>query len=90
VIGALTVLSVEFVSGVVCNIWLKFGIWDYSTLPLNVLGQICLPFGIIWFFLCPFAFWFDDFARWCLYDEVTELKPLWKVYLECLMFWKKR
>ena len=23
-------------------------IWDYSRLPLNFRGQICLPFSLIW------------------------------------------
>jgi uncharacterized membrane protein len=25
--------------------------WDYSTLPFNILGQICLPFSLIWIVL---------------------------------------
>ena len=24
-------------------------VWDYSGVPQNVLGQICLPFSAIWF-----------------------------------------
>lgn len=24
------------------------GVWDYSRVPLNLWGQICLPFTLIW------------------------------------------
>ncbi|MBR1763100.1 MAG: hypothetical protein IJ731_07010 [Eubacterium sp.] len=44
------ITSLEFVFGVVFNIMLKENVWDYSNTPLNIFGQICLPFSIIWFF----------------------------------------
>jgi uncharacterized membrane protein len=89
VTGAVVVLTVEFATGLICNMWLGLDIWNYSQQPLNILGQVCLPSLGIWFLLSPFAFWFDDFVKWCLYDEVTDLKSLWRTYLECLMPWKK-
>ncbi len=45
---ALGVTVIEFVFGVVFNLWLKMGVWDYSKMPLNLLGQICPLFTIIW------------------------------------------
>ena len=30
---------------------LHLHVWDYSALPLNIMGQICLPFSLIWFVL---------------------------------------
>ena len=45
---ALMVTGVEFIFGVVFNLWLKMNVWDYSYLPLNILGQICPMFTIIW------------------------------------------
>lgn len=44
--GAVTV--VEFVFGVIFNLLLKMDIWDYSKLPLNLLGQICPLFSLMW------------------------------------------
>ncbi len=49
--GSLLITFVEFVIGVCVNLILKLNVWDYSALPLNVLGQICLPFSAIWFVL---------------------------------------
>ena len=45
---ALGVTAVEFIFGVVFNLWLGLRVWDYSSMPMNVLGQICLPFTLIW------------------------------------------
>lgn len=50
-IGALSITLVEFAVGCVVNRWLHWQVWDYSDLPLNLLGQVCLPFTGIWFLL---------------------------------------
>ena len=42
-------LAGEFVCGCVVNLWLGWGIWDYTGLPFNLLGQICLPYALLWF-----------------------------------------
>ena len=42
------ITAVEFVFGVIFNIILKMNVWNYSKMPFNVLGQICLPFTLIW------------------------------------------
>ncbi len=67
VIGALIVLAVEFVSGCVLNLWLGLGVWDYTNQPGNVLGQICPAFGLLWFFIMPFAIWAEDTASWLIW-----------------------
>ena len=50
-VGSLLITSVEFFIGLWVNLLLKLNVWDYSALPLNILGQICLPFSAIWFIL---------------------------------------
>lgn len=54
-LGALTVTAVEFVTGLIVNLWLKKGVWDYSNRPLNLLGQICPLFTLLWGLLSLFA-----------------------------------
>ena len=39
-IASLFVTAVEFIAGVILNIMLGLGVWDYSSLPYNLLGQI--------------------------------------------------
>lgn len=68
-IGTCIVTSLEFIFGVVLNIYLGLGIWDYSALPLNICGQICLPFSIAWFGLSIIAIMLDDYLRWKWFDE---------------------
>ena len=56
-IGSVIITSVEFTVGVIVNIILRWNVWDYSDMPFNVLGQICLPFTVLWFFLCIPAYY---------------------------------
>lgn len=48
----LIITSVEFTVGVIVNIILGWNVWNYSDMPFNILGQICLPFTVLWLFLC--------------------------------------
>lgn len=68
-IGTFLVLILEFTSGCILNIWLKLNIWDYSNMPFNVLGQICLPFAIAWIILVSIAIVLDDWLRYVLFGE---------------------
>ena len=42
---------------------------DYSDLPLNILGQICIPFSIIWFFISGIGIVMDDYIRYIFFKE---------------------
>lgn len=53
--GSLTVTAVELIFGLIFNLGFGMEIWDYSNLPLNLLGQICLLFSTLWGFLCVIA-----------------------------------
>ncbi len=73
-LSCLIVTSVEFTSGVFINIVLGLKVWDYSALPFNVLGQVCLPFSALWLFISVPAIYFEDFLRAVLFGE--ELKRI--------------
>lgn len=49
--GAITITALEFAAGCIVNLWLGWGVWDYSGMMFNLFGQICLPFSVLWFFL---------------------------------------
>lgn len=68
-ISAILITVLEFITGVIVNLWLQLDVWDYSTLPYNVLGQICLPYTAIWFFLSLVCIFLDDWIRVELFDE---------------------
>ena len=44
--GAVVITALELATGLLVN--RGFVVWDYRTVPLNFLGQICLPFSLLW------------------------------------------
>lgn len=69
IIGAVIITTVEFIAGCIINIWLGWQVWDYSGLPFNLLGQICLPFTVLWTFLSAVCIILDDYLRYRLFGE---------------------
>ena len=51
VISALAVTGVEFVFGIIFNVIFKMHVWDYSTQPYNLFGQVCPKFSLAWLIL---------------------------------------
>lgn len=68
-IGSAIITISEFVAGVILNLWLNLNVWDYSNMPFNILGQVCLPFSLIWIFVAVAAVIFDDYLRYWLFKE---------------------
>lgn len=63
------ITAIEFVFGLILNVWLGLGMWDYSNMPGNVLGQICPQFTALWFFLSALGIFLDDYIRWVFFGE---------------------
>ena len=76
-IGAVMITAIEFVCGVIVNLWLEWNVWDYSNTPLNILGQVCMPFALIWFVLANAAIVLDDYLRYCLFNEEKPHYTFW-------------
>jgi uncharacterized membrane protein len=68
-IATAIITSIEFIAGLILNIWLQLNIWDYSNLSFSLLGQISLKYSILWFLLSLLAIVLDDWLRWWLFDE---------------------
>lgn len=69
VIGSIIITIVEFISGYILNIKLGMNVWNYSNMPLNVMGQICLPFFLLWIIIAGFAVVVDDIFREVIFSE---------------------
>jgi len=55
--GGAVITAVEFLTGALVNIRLKLNVWDYSRMPMNLYGQISLPFSVGWCLLSvPISF----------------------------------
>ncbi len=48
VIGGGIVTVLEFIFGVVFNIFLGLSVWDYSDLPLQLMGQVSFSYFLLW------------------------------------------
>lgn len=65
--GAVLVTALELLTGLIVNRWLGLNVWDYSGLPLNFLGQICLYYFVLWIPLSAAAVFLEDGLRWLLF-----------------------
>ena len=45
-LGGLGITGIEYAFGKAFN--RRFRIWNYRRTPLNIQGQICLPFTLVW------------------------------------------
>ena len=75
--GANFITVCELITGIIVNIWLKLEVWDYSGLPFNFMGQICLAYYGAWVFLSGIGIVVDDYLRHWLFDEE---KPHYKIF----------
>ena len=56
-IGAAIITVLEFVAGCIVNLWAHWNVWDYSRVYFNFMGQVCLLYTVIWFFLSAPLIW---------------------------------
>ena len=50
--GAGIITFYEFCVGILVNVSFGWHVWDYSSMPGNILGQICPLFTGLWFAMC--------------------------------------
>lgn len=51
-VGCAIITSLEFIVGCIVNRQFHMNVWDYSSRPFNLLGQICPFFSLMWFLIC--------------------------------------
>lgn len=69
-IGMIIATSLEGVSGLILNVWLHLGVWDYSNTPMHFFfQQCCIPFCLVWFILSGVCILLDDYMRWRFFGE---------------------
>ena len=66
-LGACLVTVLELITGLIVNRWLGLQVWDYSGLPMNFLGQICLYYFVLWIPLSAAAVFLEDGLRRLLF-----------------------
>lgn len=67
--GGVGITLTELFSGILLNRYLNLGVWDYSHLPFQFLGQICLSYSLLWIVLAGLGIILFDWLRWRLFGE---------------------
>lgn len=73
---AVLVTATELIAGLILNVWLGLGVWDYSDLWGNLWGQICPQFAAIWWGLCLV---FIPVFDWMRYAVAGGVRPRYRV-----------
>lgn len=76
-ISAVMITIVELLAGLLINC--NYAIWDYRDMPLSIMGQVCLPYTILWFFLSLLAIILDDYLRYWIFGEDKPHYTLFKL-----------
>lgn len=75
VISAVIITVFEFFTGCIVNLWLGWNVWNYSNLPLNLQGQICLYYFLLWIPLSAVGIILDDWIRYLAYKVLYKYFP---------------
>lgn len=67
----LFVTAGEFITGIIVNKWMGWKVWDYSDQPLQLLGQICIPFAILFSGLCVAGIFISGYLLHWFYGEAS-------------------
>lgn len=78
IVSACIITVFEFLTGCIVNIWLGWDVWDYSDLPCNLFGQICIQFSALWILLSMVGIIFDDWIRYIAYLWLHKYFPKMK------------
>lgn len=69
---------VEFIFGMLFN--RDYSIWDYRNMPLNLYGQICLPFSLLWMIIAACVIPLMDWIDCYIFGYKPNKKPYYKIF----------
>ena len=75
--SAVIISELEYITGYIFNIQMGCDVWDYSGMPYNLSGQICLAYSLLWMLLALVIIYIDDNIRCNLFGEKRPVYKLW-------------
>lgn len=88
IIGSLLITSLEFIIGEMSLRGLIQSMWDYSDMPFNYKGIVCLPFSLIWVGLSIVAIVVADFINYYIFHE--DIIPYYKMFGRIIFKFKSK
>lgn len=67
IISGTFITSMEYIVGKIFNS--DYHIWDYRGMWLNIDGQVCLVYSLLWCLLSVVGIILDDLIRWKFFGE---------------------
>lgn len=77
-IGSFAITFCELIIGEACLVLGKPPMWDYTNMPLNFDGVICLPFSLLWIVLSIVAIVIADSIEYYVFD--TQPVPYYRLF----------
>ena len=63
------ITSCEFITGIIVNKWMDWHVWDYTGMPLQLFGQICVPFMLLFGALAGLGIYLGGNILWKFFGE---------------------
>lgn len=87
-IGALTATIFEFVIGSICLYCKLPMMWDYSDMPFNLNGIICLPYSLLWIVISILGIFIADAINYYVFD--IQPIPYYKLFGHTVLKYRKK
>ena len=85
IIGATVITFFELIVGLTDKLYLHIGMWDYSNMPMNFMGVICVPFFFVWMVLSFAAIILADAIEYYVMHEPQH--PYYRSMYGKILFW---
>lgn len=86
--GSLLVTFIELIIGSISLKGYLPIMWDYSSIPLNYKGIICMPFSIIWMLLSFVSILISDSINYYVFGELPV--PYYKIFGKKFLVFKEK
>ena len=88
-IGSLLITSMELVIGLISKAGYLPIMWDYSNVPFNFYGIICLPFSLAWMLLSAVGIFIADGINYYVFNQ-PDFQPYYTLFGKFHIIFPKR
>ena len=88
VLGSCAITLCELIVGEVCLLLGKSPMWNYTNMPLNFDGVICVPFSLLWIGLSIVAVFIADAINYYVFKEKPV--PYYKLFGKVIFKFKEK
>lgn len=87
-IGSILITTMELIVGEFIKINHFTEMWNYSNIPMNFDGVICLPYSLLWILVSLFAIFVADSINYYLFNE--QPTPYYKLFGKTILRFKEK